>query len=127
MTDWRNVDWSKAFGQDADDEPEEREPGAVEQYGLLRCPLCGMNRAAKWFDEEMVVQQRLERVVRTSLGGRRGFDWEFGHPYSIEDNEGMQACAIAVLRRLREQAREIGAEVIPFEDDDDGVQEGAVR
>ena len=89
----------------------------MEPHGLIRCPLCGMNRPAKWFDETVVVRQPLERVIRTSLGGRRGFDWEFGQEFSAQDVEALQACLITALRRLREYARGIGAEVIPFEDE----------
>jgi hypothetical protein len=111
---WPGPWWER---DESEDTPEERGPLAAERHGLIRCPVCGLIRPARWFDETVVVQHALERCTRTSLGGRRGFCVERGHPLSVQDVEALQACLIAALRRVREYAREIGAEVIPVNDD----------
>jgi hypothetical protein len=102
---------------------EERSPLAAEPYGLIRCPVCGLIRPAKWFDETVVEQQALERCTRTSLGGRRGFHVERGHALSVLDVEALQACLIAALRRLRALAEEIGADVLRVEEEARGEEE----
>jgi hypothetical protein len=58
------------------------------------------------------VQHVLERCIRVSLGGRRGFHLHRGYELYVVDVEALQACAIRVLRRLQDYAREIGAEVL---------------
>jgi hypothetical protein len=39
------------------------------------------------------------------------------NPEAPTASKALQGCCITALRRLREYAREIGAEVIPFEDE----------
>jgi hypothetical protein len=104
--------------EESEEQAEERSPFAAEPYGLIRCPVCGLIRPAKWFDEMVVQRQALERCTRTSLGGRSGFCVERGHALSVQDVEAaLQACLIAALRRVRAYAQEIGAEVLPSSDD----------
>jgi len=89
---------------------------AADPHGLIRCPLCGMVRPAQFFDETVVERQPVERCHRQSLGGRRGFHLHRGLELSHRDIRALQVCGIIVLRHLRAYARDIGAEVIRFED-----------
>jgi hypothetical protein len=102
----------EAADVDDDSFDEEREPLACDPEGVIRCPMCGLTRAARWFDETLVEQHALERCIRVSLGGRRGFHLHRGYELSVDDVEALQACAIRVLRRLQEYAQEIGAGVL---------------
>jgi hypothetical protein len=51
--------WADNWPGDTDDDnnvDEDREPLACDPQGLIRCPMCGLTRPARWFDETVVVQ-----------------------------------------------------------------------
>jgi hypothetical protein len=82
-----------------------------------------MVRPAQYFDEAVVERQPVERCRRQSLGGRRGFHLDRGLDLSRRDIQGLQFCVIKVLRHLRAYARDIGAEVLRFEDDEEAREQ----
>ena len=95
---------------------QDEEPGAEDfatptEGGQLRCPVCGMIRPSERFTIVVVEEHELERLERTSLGGRRGFHLEH-YELTEEDVVALQECLIAALGRVRAYAEEIGAEVL---------------
>ncbi|MBN1770307.1 MAG: hypothetical protein JXB32_03520 [Deltaproteobacteria bacterium] len=113
--DWDDDGWARDDGVD-DEVPY---VFAAEPRGLIRCPLCGMVRPAQFYNESVVERQPVERCHRESLGGRRGFLVHRGLDLSQRDIQALQFCAIIVLRHLRAYARDIGAGVIRFDDDEE--------
>ena len=118
----RNGDWDDDGWARNDELHQEEVIFAADPHGLIRCPLCGMVRPAQYFDETVVERQPVERCHRQSLGGRRGFHLDRGLDLSRRDIQGLQFCVIKVLRHLRAYARDIGAEVLRFEDIDEEPQ-----
>ncbi|MBN1772043.1 MAG: hypothetical protein JXB32_12315 [Deltaproteobacteria bacterium] len=94
-----------------------RGPTYPAAAGHLRCPVCGKVSPAERFEPEAVEQHVLERLERTSYGGRIGFRWERNLDLTDDDWVALQRSLLAALRRVQEAAREAGAEVVEEEDE----------
>jgi hypothetical protein len=88
-----------------------------EGVAHIRCPLCGLVRRADLFDEETVDRHELERLERTSVGGRTGFVWTRGIDLTDEDVDVLQRCLLRALERLQALAGERGLEALHEEED----------
>lgn len=74
--------------------------------------MCGKVSPTDRFDPDVVEQHVVERLVRRSVGGRRGSEWTRGLDLSSEEWTQLQRSLWTALRRVQSAAAAAGEEVV---------------